>query len=265
MKRILKVIILFVIGVIGCQGSTGPQGSQGPPGNQGIQGAQGITGPTGPQGSLGVPCLSCVTTASLQDGAVTSSKITSEAIISPLLAQGAVTSGTIFSGAILSRHLADGAVTSTAIMANAIGTSHLADGSVTSAKVALSYTDVAASSNLALTQTPTIVPGTLIAQIFTSTQVLWGSFYAFVCPDDIGGGGTPASQCRLYVDNSPIGPSAGVRLGGYPQCATLSAPFELLLSAGAHSLDLRCWNDTTTTGRVYASMGAGYTYILFSP
>ena len=102
-------------------------------------------------------------------------------------------------------------------------------------------------ASLSLTFTPTIVSGTLFTENISQPQIIWGVFFANVQPDAIGGGGTPRTMCQIFIDNSPLWPQAGARLG-YPQEVTLSAPFFTGLSAGSHNIDLRCWNDTSEHG-----------------
>jgi len=156
MGKIMTFILWTIFIIFGCEGSTGPPGPQGVQGSigeqgftgstgpQGPQGAQGLTGPTGPQGPPGVPCNYCVNTASIQDGSVTSIKITTDAV----------------------------------------GTTQIADSSVTSQKIKLVNGIVQATSDLTITSTPTTVPGTTTLVTATTNQIIMGNLYANINVDN---------------------------------------------------------------------------------
>jgi hypothetical protein len=73
---------------------------------------------------------------SVEDGAITTSKIADGAVMPGKIGNEAVGSAQIFPGAVQSTHLGNEAVAGINIVPSAVGTSQLADGSVTAAKLA---------------------------------------------------------------------------------------------------------------------------------
>ncbi|MFN5866645.1 MAG: beta strand repeat-containing protein, partial [Candidatus Kapaibacterium sp.] len=88
---------------------------------------------------------SAVTTAKINDGAVTTAKIAAGAVTSTELGAAAVTTAKIAAGAVTSTELGTGAVTTAKIAAGAVTTTEIADGTIADG-------DVSASAGIAATK-----------------------------------------------------------------------------------------------------------------
>lgn len=81
------------------------------------------------------PTDNTVSTAKIQDGAVTSAKIADGTIATADIADGAITTAKILDGTIATADIADGAINSAKILDGTIATADIADGAINSAKI----------------------------------------------------------------------------------------------------------------------------------
>jgi len=227
-------------GLTGPTGATGPTGPTGPQGIQGIQGpvgatgltgptgATGPTGPTGPQGPQGIQGIQGI------QGPVGATGPTGPT--GPQGPQGdpgvpcayCVDAGSIFTGA------------------------------ATSEKVALTNGYVPATSDLTLSLTPALVPGTDASISVSTDQVLIATMTAGIQITD-----GSVNLCALLVDLTPIGPYA--MLGGANIAATVSATYVYPISPGSYTVEMWCLNISGWEGDTVMSGGpTGYTYLLLS-
>ena len=250
----------------------------------------GCEGPQGDPGTIsqGPPCDNCVVSGSIVDGTITSADIagwavtsgsiftgavTSEAIAglavtsgsiftgavtSGAIANGAVTSGAIAGGAVTSGAIGSGAVTSGAIADGTITSADIADGAVTSERVVLAGGFSMATSDLTLTATAALVPGTDASVDVLTDQWMIATMTAGI---EVTDGAVDA--CALYVDSAAAGTPAV--LGGANITSTVSAIYVVSLSAGPHTIEMDCWTNSGLQGDlVLSAWSTGYTYFLFS-
>jgi len=199
-----------------------------------------------------------VTSGSIFTGAVTSGAIANGAVTSGAIANGAVTSGAIAGGAVTSGAIGSGAVTSGAIADGTITSADIADGAVTSERVVLAGGFSMATSDLTLTATAALVPGTDASVDVLTDQWMIATMTAGI---EVTDGAVDA--CALYVDSAAAGTPAV--LGGANITSTVSAIYVVSLSAGPHTIEMDCWTNSGLQGDlVLSAWSTGYTYFLFS-